>query len=187
MSDRHWNFFDAWLCTHWHGREQGCCSVPVAIRISHDYNRVGLRRIDSRVLANICDQPLALSRIWHVAAVQWRRIHLRKTSEIFSQILRLPFQLQESYTRPKYLAGCIFACLFIIVGNTAPNCLVFAEYIVTAFNPSAEKLDDRLLKFVALVCVTFICTLHIFSRKVGIATNNGWFHALFLKAKLIKI
>lgn len=79
--------------------------------------------------------------------------------------------LQESYTRPKYLVGCIFACLFVIVGNTAPNCLVFAEYIISAFNPDSS--DDRLLKFVALVCITFICTLHIFSRKVGIVTNNA--------------
>lgn len=115
-------------------------------------------------------------------------IYVRPSKTLF-QPSHLPLtisQLQESYTRPKYLAGCIFAFLFIIVGNTAPNCLVFAEYIVTAFNPDStdstnpRKLDDRLLKFVALVCITFICTLHIFSRKVGIATNNGWhlFHVL---------
>lgn len=62
--------------------------------------------------------------------------------------------------------------MFIIVGNTAPNCLVFAEYIVSAFNPNTEN-DGRLLKFVALVCITLICTLHIFSRQVGIFANNG--------------
>jgi amino acid transporter len=81
-------------------------------------------------------------------------------------------QLQESYTRPKYFVACIFACLFVIVGNTAPNSLVFAEYVVTAFSPHAE-IDGRLLKFVALVCITLICTLHVFSRQVGILANNG--------------
>lgn len=65
----------------------------------------------------------------------------------------------------------MFACLFVIVGNTAPNCLIFAEYIVTAFEPDS-KADGRLLKFVALAVITFICTMHIFSRTVGILTNN---------------
>lgn len=32
--------------------------------------------------------------------------------------------------------------------------------------------DYRLQKFVALVCITFICLIHLFSRKMGIYVNN---------------
>ncbi len=63
--------------------------------------------------------------------------------------------------------------LFVLVGNTAPNCFIFAQYIVGAFDPDQQKPDTRLLKFVALMCISFICTLHVFSRKLGLMTNNG--------------
>ena len=78
---------------------------------------------------------------------------------------------RESYTKPKYLASCLFAWLFLIVGGSAPNALIFANYMVTAFDPHKTN-DPRLVKFIALVCITFICLMHLFSRKVGIYTSN---------------
>jgi hypothetical protein len=65
--------------------------------------------------------------------------------------------------------------LFVLVGNTAPNCFIFAQYIVGAFDPDQAQPNTQLLKFVALVVISFICTLHVFSRKLGIMTNNGEF------------
>lgn len=44
--------------------------------------------------------------------------------------------------------------------------------MITAFDPDNNHRDPRLVKFIALVCITFICLMHIFSRKVGIYTNN---------------
>lgn len=32
--------------------------------------------------------------------------------------------------------------------------------------------DYRLQQFVALVCITFICLIHLFSRRMGIYVNN---------------
>ena len=80
-------------------------------------------------------------------------------------------KLRESYTKPKYLASCLFAWLFLVVGTSAPNALIFANYMVTAFDPNKTN-DPRLVKFIALVCITFVCLMHLFSRKVGIYTSN---------------
>lgn len=44
--------------------------------------------------------------------------------------------------------------------------------MITAFDPDKKPHDPRLVKFIALVCITFICLMHLFSRKVGIYTNN---------------
>lgn len=44
--------------------------------------------------------------------------------------------------------------------------------MITAFDPDKTSRDPRLVKFIALVCITFICLMHLFSRKVGIYTNN---------------
>lgn len=44
--------------------------------------------------------------------------------------------------------------------------------MITAFDPDNRSRDPRLVKFIALVCITFICLMHLFSRKVGIYTNN---------------
>jgi hypothetical protein len=73
----------------------------------------------------------------------------------------------------------MFATLFILVGNTAPNCFIFAQYIVQSAAPEIEQPDTRLLKFIAVVCISFICLIHVFSRKLGIITNNGeTFHTI---------
>lgn len=44
--------------------------------------------------------------------------------------------------------------------------------MITAFDPYKTYRDPRLVKFIAIVCITFICLMHLFSRKVGIYTNN---------------
>ena len=66
----------------------------------------------------------------------------------------------------------MYVVLFVIVGTTAPNCFAFAQNMVFAFDPTNPNQDVRLLKFIAFVTITFICTLHIFSRRMGIAINN---------------
>ena len=82
-------------------------------------------------------------------------------------------QLDESYTRPRYLASCIFAVFFVLLGDTAPNTIAFAKHILVAFDDANEDPDYRLQKSVALVCISFICLIHFFSRKMGIFMNNA--------------
>ncbi|PWW76825.1 hypothetical protein C7212DRAFT_295386 [Tuber magnatum] len=81
--------------------------------------------------------------------------------------------LDEAYTRPRYLASCMFAVFFVLLGNTAANTISFAKHMLVAFNDSEQSPDYRLQRFVALVCITFICLIHLFSRKMGIFINNA--------------
>ena len=81
--------------------------------------------------------------------------------------------MAESFTRPKHLASCIFAVFFVLLGNTAANAIAFAKHMLVAFEDSNPNPDYRLQRFIALVCVSFICLLHFFSRKMGIFVNNA--------------
>ncbi|CAZ86234.1 unnamed protein product [Tuber melanosporum] len=81
--------------------------------------------------------------------------------------------LDEAYARPRYFASCMFAIFFVLLGNTAANTIAFAKHMLVAFNDKEPVPDYRLQKFVALVCITFICLIHLFSRKMGIFINNA--------------
>ncbi|KAL7267445.1 hypothetical protein RUND412_009973 [Rhizina undulata] len=80
--------------------------------------------------------------------------------------------LDESYPIPRYFATCIYGIFFILLGNTAANGIAFAKYMLVAFSPETPNPDPRLQKFVAVVCLTFVCLIHLFSRKMGIMINN---------------
>ena len=67
----------------------------------------------------------------------------------------------------------MFAVFFVLLGNTAANTIAFAKQMLLAFNPEEKNPDYRLQRFVALVCITFICLIHLFSRKMGIFMNNA--------------
>jgi len=67
----------------------------------------------------------------------------------------------------------MFAVFFVLLGNTAANTIAFAKGMLLAFNPENKQPDYRLQRFVALVCITFICLIHLFSRKMGIFMNNA--------------
>ena len=67
----------------------------------------------------------------------------------------------------------MFAVFFVLLGNTAANTIAFAKGMLMAFDPENNKPDYRLQRFVALVCITFICLIHLFSRKMGIFMNNA--------------
>lgn len=79
--------------------------------------------------------------------------------------------MDESYTTPRYLASCVFAIVFVLLGNTAANSIAFAKNMIGAFSDNPNP-DYRLQKFVALVCISFICLIHLLSRNMGIYINN---------------
>lgn len=60
----------------------------------------------------------------------------------------------------------------MLLGNTAANSIAFAKHMIGAFSDNPNP-DYRLQKFVALVCITFICLIHLFSRQMGIYVNNA--------------
>lgn len=68
--------------------------------------------------------------------------------------------------------------LFIVLGNTAGNAIIFAQYILRAQKYSQEELDNPshelewLIKGLAVSAITGACLLHGLWRAGGILINN---------------
>ncbi|KAF8253384.1 amino acid transporter [Wilcoxina mikolae CBS 423.85] len=92
--------------------------------------------------------------------------------------IALPFSggeviyVDEAYPRPKYLAVIVISLLFVFLTHWAGNCITFAKLVLQAFDPGNPNPNYHLQKFVALVMLTCVCAIHMFSRKMGIALNN---------------
>jgi amino acid transporter len=59
--------------------------------------------------------------------------------------------------------------------NNYGNAVIFAKYVLLAANPDTTKtvdLDDRLVRFIAIILVAFICLLHYFSGRFGLFINR---------------
>ncbi|KAA8903666.1 amino acid permease-domain-containing protein [Sphaerosporella brunnea] len=80
--------------------------------------------------------------------------------------------VDEAYPRPKYLAVIVVSLLFIFLTHWAGNCITFGKLILQAFDPGNPNPNYHLQKFIALVMLTCVCAVHMFSRKMGIALNN---------------
>ncbi|TGZ77031.1 amino acid transporter [Ascodesmis nigricans] len=80
--------------------------------------------------------------------------------------------VEECYQRPRYLAVIVVGILFVLLTHFAGNCIAFAKLVLQAFEPGDVNPDYRLQKFVALCLLTFVCLLHTFSTKWGLAVNN---------------
>lgn len=81
-------------------------------------------------------------------------------------------KVEEAYPTPKYLAVVIISLLFVLLSHNAGNCVSFAKLVLQAFEPTEKDPDFRLQKFIALVMLSAVCLLHVFSRNTGIAINN---------------
>lgn len=81
-------------------------------------------------------------------------------------------QVEEAYPKPKYLVVVIISLLFVLLSHNAGNCISFAKLAIQAFEPENKNPDYRLQKFIALIMLTAVCLMHVFSRNMGIAINN---------------
>jgi amino acid transporter len=68
-----------------------------------------------------------------------------------------------------FLATCLFGITFIVLENTAPNSIAFAQNILDAAN--AQATPGKVIA-IAIAANTFCCLLHSLSRKWGILLNN---------------
>jgi amino acid transporter len=68
----------------------------------------------------------------------------------------------------------IYTFYFVLLYNTATNSMQFAnQVIISATVPtSVRDPDQRLLRFVAVVALTFFSLLHYFSARAGRALNQ---------------
>ncbi|KAF2739366.1 hypothetical protein EJ04DRAFT_484118, partial [Polyplosphaeria fusca] len=86
-------------------------------------------------------------------------------------LLRL---LDETFPTPDLLAAVIFSFFWILLGSTSGNCIVFASYAlqIAHGDAAASTIDDRLLRFIAVVVQTTVCLLLYFLRKFCFVANN---------------
>ncbi len=68
-----------------------------------------------------------------------------------------------------FLATCLFGITFIVLENTAPNSIAFAQNILDAAD--AQATPGKVIA-IAIAANTFCCLLHSLSRRWGILLNN---------------
>jgi hypothetical protein len=74
------------------------------------------------------------------------------------------------FPKPRYLATCVYAIIFICVGNTAGNAITFAENFLQMINVHRPAVG--VVRGVAIGIITLACLLHTAWRAAGIAVNN---------------
>ncbi|KAI9712437.1 MAG: hypothetical protein M1820_001650 [Bogoriella megaspora] len=81
--------------------------------------------------------------------------------------------LEFTYRRPRFLATVLIAVQSVLLGFTASNCIVFADYVLFALDREPSKAE---VKVVAAALLTSIILVHSCFRKTGIFIQNifGW-------------
>ncbi len=68
-----------------------------------------------------------------------------------------------------FLATCIYGISFIVLGNSAANCVAFGQAVLDAAN---IPLSPGKVFGISFAVNTFCCLLHSISRRWGILLNN---------------
>jgi amino acid transporter len=81
--------------------------------------------------------------------------------------------LEFTYRKPRFLASTLVATQAVLLGFTASNCIVFAQYTLFAFDVEATDLARKTLAVGLLTAITIV---HGCFLKTGIAIQNflGW-------------
>lgn len=83
-------------------------------------------------------------------------------------------KLDETLPRPRLFAYTLYTFYFVLLYNTATNNMQFAnQVLVCAAGDTLEPtLDQRALRFIAIVALSFFVLLHYFSGRVGRDLNQ---------------
>lgn len=90
-----------------------------------------------------------------------------------------PLQFEYIYRIPKFLATCIYAVIFIFLGNTSGNGIIFGTNVLRIIRyPDPVNLNDDktgwIVKGIAVAVVTVACLLHGAWRAGGIWVQNSF-------------
>jgi amino acid transporter len=77
--------------------------------------------------------------------------------------------LERVFKKPKFLATCMFMAYVVILGFSAPNCIVLGEYAVYAAGAEVSAWNVRAI---AVTVITISCVLHARFPKLGLKTIN---------------
>ncbi|KAK4695836.1 hypothetical protein P7C71_g1988, partial [Lecanoromycetidae sp. Uapishka_2] len=77
--------------------------------------------------------------------------------------------LEASYPRPRLLATIFFSTQAILLGFSASNCVVFAEFILVAADQSVTEWAER---GIAIAVIIFASLVHMLAPKIGVRIMN---------------
>jgi hypothetical protein len=83
-------------------------------------------------------------------------------------------QLDETLPTPPMFAYIIYTFYFVLTYNTASNSMQLANQALISANihNNNYRPDGRLLRFLAIVALSFFCLLHYFSGRAGRTLNQ---------------
>lgn len=87
--------------------------------------------------------------------------------------------LEFVYRKPRFLASTLVATQAVLLGFTASNCIVFAQYTLYAFNIGPS---DGLQKSLAVLLLTLITLVHGCCPRAGIKIQDflGWIKVILV-------
>ncbi|RMZ91606.1 hypothetical protein DV736_g1164, partial [Chaetothyriales sp. CBS 134916] len=87
--------------------------------------------------------------------------------------------LEYTYRHPRFLASTLVAIHAVLMGFTASNCIIFAKYILYAFELEPTEISTKLL---AVALLTTITIIHGCFYKTGIWIQNalGWMKIILI-------
>ncbi|KAL2215254.1 amino acid transporter-like protein [Thermoascus aurantiacus ATCC 26904] len=77
--------------------------------------------------------------------------------------------LERIFRRPYMLATCMFAAYVVLLGFSAPNCIVLGEYAVYIAGSTPNGWNTR---SVAIAAITLSCFVHARVPRIGMKTIN---------------
>ncbi|KAJ3709608.1 APC amino acid permease [Lentinula raphanica] len=78
--------------------------------------------------------------------------------------------LEFIYRKPEFLTTCTYSIYAVITGSAAANSVVFGEYVIHALGGEPSRFNVR---FIAVLCLTFILLLHGLASKWGVRLQNS--------------
>jgi amino acid transporter len=134
----------------------------------------GIFAVPGTILAAVGSPGLALT-LWIAGAIL-AYFGLTVALEFGSMLPRSggdKVYLEFTYRKPKYLVSILVATQAILLGFTASNCIIFAQYVLFAFGVEGSEFVG---KAIAVGLLTWVTVLHACFMKTGILVQNalGW-------------
>ncbi|KAF1925388.1 uncharacterized protein M421DRAFT_423716 [Didymella exigua CBS 183.55] len=98
--------------------------------------------------------------------------------------------LDEIYRQPELLATILFSGFFLMLANSYGNSTQFAKHVLVATFPDltdSTQLDPRLIRYIAISVITFVCLIHWHSSRAGLFLNKlvAWYKIILLLAVFV--
>lgn len=134
----------------------------------------GIFAMPGTIVQNVGNPALALA-LWMVGAlIAWFALSI--SLEFGCMLPRSgghKVYLEYAFPKPRFLASTVVAVHGVLLGFTSANCIVFAKYMLFAFDGEASDLNVKLL---AVGLMTAITLIHGCAYRTGVWIQNllGW-------------